>query len=162
MRTVRRTMHLCSYIYNCARGRCVFGGQNARCGTAEGGAAGRATHICMHGRLGIWGTGCILPPFPLAGLLPPHTLHAPLPALVVHLTAPPYLPFPPPLVPSQNGLTPLHKAASNGHMEVIKALLAAGASKDIADKVSRWLLAAPTAVGGSRAERGGSDNAVAG
>ena len=73
--------------------------------------------------------------------------------VAVHLTAPPYLPFPPPLVPSQNGLTPLHKAADNGHTEVVKMLLAAGASKDIAEKqVSLLWLAAPTA-GGNRAER---------
>ena len=53
----------------------------------------------------------------------------------------------------QNGRTPLHKAASERHPAVAEVLLAAGADKDIADKVGRWL-AAPTA-GGSRAERGG-------
>ena len=75
----------------------------------------------------------------------------------VHLTAPPYLPFSPPLVLSQDGLTPLHKAADNGHTEVVKMLLAAGAGKDIAEKqVSLWL-AAPTA-GGNRAEQGCDGN----
>lgn len=48
---------------------------------------------------------------------------------------------PPAPVPCQNGLMPLHKAAENGHMEVVKILLAAGASKDIASKVSLWLAA---------------------
>lgn len=53
-------------------------------------------------------------------------------------------------------MTPLHKAAGNGHTEVVKALLAAGAGTDIADKVSRWL-AAPT-IGERRAERRGGGN----
>ena len=32
---------------------------------------------------------------------------------------------------------PLHEAADNGHIEVVKVLLAAGAKVDAADKVSR-------------------------
>ncbi|KAG2424640.1 hypothetical protein HXX76_014365 [Chlamydomonas incerta] len=39
----------------------------------------------------------------------------------------------------KDGATPLHKAAERGHTEVVKALLAAGAGKDIANKASRWL-----------------------
>ena len=41
----------------------------------------------------------------------------------------------PPWVSSQSGATPLHIAAEKGHTEVVKALLAAGANKDAADKV---------------------------
>ena len=47
-------------------------------------------------------------------------------------------------------------AAGKGHTEVVKALLEAGAGKDIADKVSRWL-AAPT-IWGSRAGGGNGSN----
>ena len=106
------------------------------------------------GRLGIWGTGSVLPPFPLLGWLAaaPQTIHSSLPAvmmLTVHLTTPPYLPFPPFLSLCQNGSTPLGMAAGKGHTEVVKALLAAGAGTDIADKVSRWL-AAPSAGAGKQ------------
>ena len=96
------------------------------------------------------GVGRILSPCPLIGrppplLAPPHATE-PLPVAlmpVVHLTAPPCFPFPPPLVPCQNGETPLHKAAGKGRTDAVEVLLAAGADKDIADKVSRSL-AAPT------------------
>ena len=95
----------------------------------------------------LWGVNRIISPCPLPAP-PPHATQ-PRPVLVVSpvvpLTIPSYLPFPPPLLPCQNGLTPLGMAAySRGGMGVLKVLLAAGASADIADKVSRWLLAAPT------------------
>ena len=61
--------------------------------------------------------------------------------LAEHLTTPSYLPFTPPLLPCQNGVTPLHKAAGKGQTEVVNILLAAGAGMDITHKVSRWLAA---------------------
>jgi ankyrin repeat protein len=52
----------------------------------------------------------------------------------------------------QEGLTPLHLAARDGHTEVFKVLLAAGANTDIADKVSLLVSGGPSRQGWSRAE----------
>ncbi len=45
------------------------------------------------------------------------------------------------LPPCQGGRVPLHAAADNGHTKVVKALLAAGANKEAADKVGSVLVA---------------------
>jgi len=48
----------------------------------------------------------------------------------------------PPLVPAQDGATPLHIASQNGHLDVVKELLSKGAAVDKAIQV-HWAAAAP-------------------
>eukprot|EP00959_Pyramimonas_sp_CCMP1952_P121419 2539121-Pyramimonas_sp.AAC.1 len=40
--------------------------------------------------------------------------------------------------PPRAGLSPLHRAASNGHTAIAEALLAAGANVDLKDKYGAW------------------------
>ncbi len=53
---------------------------------------------------------------------------------------------------SRSGVTPLHRAAAAGHVDVVRVLLARGAARDLADERGRDALAAARSNGHANVE----------